>query len=76
MSKVTIGILLAAVVLIVVAVFFEVSFVAGGSGVVLVVALGYSYVVAKREVELLSYAINERESQSGNQPGQSGGLTD
>ncbi|NQX94966.1 MAG: hypothetical protein HRT64_08630 [Erythrobacter sp.] len=50
MSKFTLGILLAAAVLIVLATYFNVLFVAGGSGVVMVVALAYSYVVARREV--------------------------
>lgn len=59
MSKVSIGILLAAIALIIVAMFFNASFVAGGSGVVLVVGLVYSYVVAKREVQLLSYAMDD-----------------
>lgn len=51
MSKVSIGILFAAIALIAFAMLFDVMFVAGGSGVVLVVALAYSYVVAKRETE-------------------------
>ncbi|MEM7700452.1 MAG: hypothetical protein AAF251_00800 [Pseudomonadota bacterium] len=49
MSKVSIGILFAAIALIAFAMLFDVMFVAGGSGVVLVVGLAYSYVVAKRE---------------------------
>lgn len=51
MSKVTLGILCAAVALIVLATLFNVMFVAGGSGIVIVVALAYSYVVARREDE-------------------------
>ena len=51
MSKVSIGILFAAIALIALAMLFDVLFVAGGSGVVLVVALVYSYVVARRENE-------------------------
>ncbi|MEL7317461.1 MAG: hypothetical protein AAFN04_02345 [Pseudomonadota bacterium] len=51
MSKVTLGILFCAIALIALAMLFDVLFVAGGSGVVLVVALAYSYVVAKRETE-------------------------
>ena len=51
MSKMIVGILLAAVALIVVATYFNAAFVAGGSGVVLVVALGYAYIVNQRELE-------------------------
>lgn len=57
MSKLSLGILVGAAALIVLGVIFEVPFVQGGSGVILLVGLGYSYVVAKREVELLSYAV-------------------
>ncbi|MDN3645257.1 hypothetical protein QWY75_03430 [Pontixanthobacter aestiaquae] len=51
MSKTIQYTLVAAVLLIVVATFFNSTFVAGGSGVVLIVGLGYAYVVSKREVE-------------------------
>lgn len=68
MSKVSIGILFAAIALIILAVAFNVTFVAGGSGVVLVVSLAYSYVVAKREVKLLSYAMESRGPGRSNAP--------
>ncbi|MCR2833667.1 hypothetical protein [Parerythrobacter lacustris] len=51
MSKLTQTILLASVLLIVVAVMFNSAFVIGGSGVVLLVAVGYAYVVSRREAE-------------------------
>jgi hypothetical protein len=51
MSKLTQTILFAAVLLIVVAVMFNSAFVVGGSGVVLLVAVGYAYVVSRREAE-------------------------
>ena len=51
MSKTIQGTLVAAVMLIVIAMLFNSTFVAGGSGVVLIVALAYAYVVSKREVE-------------------------
>ena len=54
MSKVTLGILCVAIGLIIVAAYFNVLFIAGGSSVVLVVALVYSYVVAKREEDALA----------------------
>lgn len=50
MSKMIQGILIAAVMLIVFAVIFDSAFVVGGSGVVLLVGLGYAYVVSKREI--------------------------
>ncbi len=49
MSKTTLYLFLAAVVLQVLAVFFQVPFAAGGAGVVMLVGLVYAYVVTKRE---------------------------
>ena len=63
MSKVSIGILFAAIALIIVATYLEVAFVAGGSGVVLVVALCYSFVVARREMALMSLALEQAEEE-------------
>lgn len=51
MSKTTLYLFLAAVVLQVLAVFFQVPFAAGGAGVVMLVGLIYAYVVTKREEE-------------------------
>ncbi|MFN2100061.1 hypothetical protein [Altererythrobacter sp. MF3-039] len=51
MSKITLFILIATVVLIIAAVLTDSAFVAGGSGVVLLVGLAYAYVVSKREAE-------------------------
>lgn len=51
MSKNLVAILFAAVLLIVLATVYNSTFVAGGSGIVLVVTLGYAYVVSKRESE-------------------------
>jgi hypothetical protein len=61
MTKLNVGILMAAVAMIVAATYFELSFATGVSGVLLIVGLGYSYVVATREARLLSYALEERE---------------
>ena len=47
-------ILIAAIVLIVFAVLFNSTFVASGSGLVLLVGLGYAYVVSKRDAERAS----------------------
>ena len=63
MSKVSIGILFTAIALVIVATYFEVAFVAGGSGVVIVVALCYSYVVARREMALMSVALEQAEEE-------------
>ena len=61
MSKTVLAILMGAVALIVLAVIFEVSFATGVSGLLFLVGLGYAYVVARREVELLNYAVNQDE---------------
>ena len=58
MSKTIQIILIAAIALIVCAVLFNSTFVASGSGLVLLVGLGYAYVVSKRDAE--------RESSDGN----------
>ncbi|TWJ09138.1 hypothetical protein [Altererythrobacter ishigakiensis] len=63
MSKLSLSIFIAAVVLIVLAVFFDLPFVRNGSGVILLVGLGYAYTVAKREVQLLNYAVNHRDDE-------------
>jgi drug/metabolite transporter superfamily protein YnfA len=47
----TLGILFAAIALIIISVAFGANFVAGGGGVVLTVGLIYSFVVTKREIE-------------------------
>lgn len=49
MSKTSVGLLIAAVLLIAAAVLFEVPFMEGGAGLILLVALGYAYVVTERE---------------------------
>ena len=61
MSKVTLALLMAAAALIVAGVFFEISWISSGSGVLLLVALGYAYVVTRRETELLIAALRDRE---------------
>ena len=66
MSKVSVGILFAAVGLITLGTYFNVPFVAGGSGVVLVVGLCYSYVVAKREMERVSEVLREEKEERNN----------
>lgn len=51
MSRTTLAILVATIVLIIMAVIFEVSAVARGGGVLLVAGLAYAYVVSKREID-------------------------
>ncbi len=51
MSKTILATMLLAVLLIVIAVIADSTFVAGGSGVVLMVGIIYSYVVAKRDAD-------------------------
>jgi len=62
MSKTTIGILAAAVGLILLSTLFGAAFVAGGSGVVLLVGLIYAFVVTKRELERADKAAVEATS--------------
>ena len=59
MSKVTIGILFAAIGLIIVATYYDIAYLGGGPGVLLVAGLCYSYVVAKRQASLMTYVLKE-----------------
>lgn len=51
MSKTTLGIFLASIALLMVALLVDNTFVAGGSGLVLLVAVIYAYVVTRRDEE-------------------------
>ena len=59
MSKISIAILFAAIGLITLGTYFDVPYVAGGSGLLLVVGLCYAYVVAKREMARVADVIRE-----------------
>ncbi|WP_299191490.1 hypothetical protein [uncultured Erythrobacter sp.] len=61
MSKVTLAILFAAIVLIIVATYFDIAYLGGGPGVLLVAGLAYSYVVAKRQAALMTYVLGENQ---------------
>jgi preprotein translocase subunit SecY len=61
MSKTSLALLAIAAALVTAATYFELPFAAGGSGVLLLVALGYAYVVTKRDMTLLSYAMKDNE---------------
>ena len=63
MSKLSLGLLVTAVAAIVLAVILDLPFMRSGSGVILLVGIGYAYVVAKREVELLAYAVNHMDEE-------------
>lgn len=65
MSRITIAFLFITIALIIVSVLLDVPFLRGGSGMVFVAALVYSYIVAKREIELLSYAVKNADVQEG-----------
>ena len=65
MSRITIAFLFITIALIILSVLFEVPFLRGGSGLIFIAALVYSYIVAKREVELLSYAVKNAETKEG-----------
>lgn len=60
MSKVVLGVLFAAIILIALAIQFQVLFVASSSGLVMVVALIYSYTVTKRDNEGASGGFDDR----------------
>jgi len=64
MSRLTILLLLTAMGLVTIATYYELPFAAGGSGVLFAVALGYAFVVAKRDTKLLTYALQENEYES------------
>ena len=57
MSKVTLGVFIAAIALIVVAVALDAAVFAGGSGVILMVGLVYAFVVARRDAERGEMAV-------------------
>lgn len=60
LSKTNIALLFVAIALILLAMIFEVSFATGVSGACLIAGLVYAYIVARREVELLSFASENR----------------
>ena len=61
MSKTTITVMFAAIILIIIATILELPFTGNGSSVLLVAALAYAYTVAKRELQTLSYALKNPE---------------
>ena len=59
-SKVTLTILCTVIGLIILGMYFEVRALSGGVGAFIVIALVYSFVVAKREAGLMAYALKEQ----------------
>ena len=59
MSKISIAILFAAIGLTTLGTYVDVPYVAGGSGLTLVVGLCYAYVVTKREMARVADVIRE-----------------
>ena len=65
MSKFNLATLLVAILFVVLGVISGLPIFTGGSGVIFVVALVYSYTIAKREVALLARAINDGAAKAG-----------
>lgn len=61
MPKITLAVMVAVVAYIIVATWMGLSFMAGGSGVLFIIGIGYSYVVAQRERALISEALHEKD---------------
>ncbi|MEM7780162.1 MAG: hypothetical protein AAF697_07225 [Pseudomonadota bacterium] len=68
MSKISIAILFAAIGLVTLGSYLNVPFATGVSGLILVVALIYSFIVAKREMERVAATIQEQERARVQQP--------
>jgi hypothetical protein len=60
MSRVSIGLLYTVILGVIVGMLLEVPYISGLPGALIVFALVYSFVVAKREVALMSYALDEQ----------------
>ena len=61
MSKVTLAILFAMIILIIIATYYDVAYLGGGPGVLLIAALSYAYVVARRQAALMTYVLSENQ---------------
>ena len=59
MSRLTIGILFAVIGLVVAASLWDFAHFGGGAGVLIVAALCYSFVVAKRDLNSAIYVLSE-----------------
>lgn len=59
MSKISLTILFIVIGAIIVGMYLEVPYLTGGPGAFIVMALVYSFIVAKREAALLSMALDQ-----------------
>ena len=64
MSKISLTILCTVIGAIIVGMYLEVPALSNGVGAFIVIALVYSFVVAKREAGLMSYALDNRHEQT------------
>lgn len=64
MSKITLSVLFIVIGAIIVGMYMEVEYLTGGPGAFIVMALVYSFIVAKREAGLMSYALDNRDEPS------------
>jgi len=60
MSRLSIALLYTVICGIIVGMWFEVPYVSGNTGALIVIALVYAFVVAKREVALIMHAIEQQ----------------
>ncbi|MDY7097780.1 MAG: hypothetical protein SXU28_06550 [Pseudomonadota bacterium] len=60
MSKISVAILCIVIAGILIAMLMEVPYVTGGPGALVVIALVYSFVVARREAGLMAYALEQQ----------------
>ena len=60
MSKVSIGLLYIVILTIIVCMAYEVPYISGLPGALIVISLVYSFVVAKREAALMSFALEDQ----------------
>lgn len=61
MSKTTTAILFAAIALIITATYLDLPYFGGGAGILLVAGLAYAFVIAKRELALVTYVLREEQ---------------
>lgn len=64
MSKITLSVLFIVIGAIITGMYLEVEYLTGGPGAFIVMALVYSFVVAKREAALMSLALEQRMEQT------------
>ena len=68
MSRVSIALLYVVIAAIIVCMYFEVPYISGLPGALIVISLVYSFVVAKREAALIAFTLDEQRRQSQPKP--------